>query len=140
MKSLGTSLLLPLKDFLSKRAYKGRKVFNNIFFFFLPGRIFSLALKSLKALSLLKKKKKKKKMLPNYQIQLCLKIKRQQSNMTHIIIAYVKKSFDGHLSIFQGVCLPNGRGDLDILISQLKYRKCVCCHHFQDSFSSLCSK
>lgn len=32
MKSLGTSLLLPLKDFLSKLAYKGRKVFNNIFF------------------------------------------------------------------------------------------------------------
>lgn len=34
MKSLGTSLLLSLKDFLSKWAYKGRKVFNNFFFFF----------------------------------------------------------------------------------------------------------
>lgn len=29
MKSLGTSLPLPLKDFLSKQAYKGRGVFNN---------------------------------------------------------------------------------------------------------------
>jgi len=61
MKSLGTSLLLPLKDFLSKRAYKGRKVFNNRFYF-LPGRISSLAMKEFEGAVFVKT------LLPNYHI------------------------------------------------------------------------
>lgn len=71
MKSLGTSLLLPLKDFLSKRAYEGRKVFNN-FFFLTWQDLQSCYEESLKAVSLSKPSAAK---LPDVAVY--LKIKKQ---------------------------------------------------------------
>lgn len=59
MKSLGTSLPLPLKDFLSKQAYTGRGVFNNIFFFNLAG-FPALLRKEFKGTVFVKGKKRKK--------------------------------------------------------------------------------
>lgn len=60
MKSLGTSLLQPLKDFLSKWAYNGRKVFNNIFFFNLAG-FPALLWKEFEGVLFVEGKKKRKK-------------------------------------------------------------------------------
>lgn len=61
MKSLGTSLPLPLKDFLSKQAYKGRGVFNNTIFFFYLAGFPALLRKEFKGTVFVKGKKKEKK-------------------------------------------------------------------------------
>lgn len=114
MKSLGTSLLLPLKDFLSKWAYKGRKVFNNIlfFFFFFIWQDFQSCYERVWRHCLCRNSAAK---LPYLVV-----FKNKKSNMTHITIAYtVKTSFDWHsIHILYGAFLfpSNGASDLDVSV------------------------
>lgn len=55
--------------------------------------------------------------------------------MSHIIIVYTEKPVSiGILSIFYIFFLSNEGGDLDVLTSQLKYRKHVRCQPFSEPF------